>query len=117
MQERLFNEFRGKELYLAGDGRNDSPGHCATYSNYTLMDPVSSLIIHQEIVDVREADGKNPNMEKLGCQRALNHLKENKIKVAGPVTDDLNQISAMMGKNKQCISSIQQTSTIIVSCC
>ena len=98
MQDMLFGKFKGKELYLGGDGRNDSPGHCATYCNYTFMDPVSHLIIHQEVIDVRQSDLKRPNMDKLGCKNGLQLLKNKKIVVAGLVTDDHNQISAMMSK-------------------
>eukprot|EP00112_Aurelia_sp_Birch-Aquarium-sp1_P002028 Seg1221.6 transcript_id=Seg1221.6/GoldUCD/mRNA.D3Y31 product="hypothetical protein" protein_id=Seg1221.6/GoldUCD/D3Y31 len=101
MQEMLFEKFRGKQLYLAGDGRNDSPGHCSTYCNYTLMDTVSNLIIHQEIVDVRQAEMKSPNMEKIGCKKGLEFLKEKKLKIAGFVTDDHNQISAMMSNEPE----------------
>ena len=99
MQDLLLEKFQGKEVYLGGDGRNDSPGHCATYCNYTFMDPVSHMIIHQEVVDVRQSDLKSPNMEKLGCKNGLEFLKSKKIIVAGFVTDDHNQISAMMGKH------------------
>ena len=98
MQEMLLEKFRGKQLYLAGDGRNDSPGHCSTYCNYTLMDTTSNLIIHQEVVDVRQAEMKSPNMEKIGCRKGLEFLKEKKLRIAGFVKDDHNQISAMMCK-------------------
>ncbi len=63
------------------------------------MDSASNLIVHQEIVDVREADMKSPNMEKIGCRKGLNYLKEKKIDIAGFVTDDHNQISELMSKN------------------
>ncbi len=82
MQIMLLEKFQGKKLYLAGDGRNDSPGHCSTYCNYTFMDSASNLIVHQEIVDVREADMKSPNMEKIGCRKGLDYLKEKKIDIA-----------------------------------
>ncbi len=34
-------------LSLGGDGRSDSPGHCAKYGAYTLMD-----LEHNVILDV-----------------------------------------------------------------
>lgn len=98
MQSLMFDLFRNKEVVIGGDGRNDSPGHCATYCTYSFIDSVSNLILHQEIVDVREAELKSPNMEKLGCKRGLDKLREH-LTVKGLVTDDHNQISAMMSKN------------------
>ena len=97
MQSLLYQLFKGKELFLGADGRNDSPGHSATYCTYTFMDPISNLILHQEIVDLREVDYKSPNMEKLGCKKGLEVLRKN-LTIKGLVTDDHNQISAMMSK-------------------
>lgn len=39
-------------LIVAGDMRADSPGHCAKYGTYTLLDVSSNKIIHTEIVQV-----------------------------------------------------------------
>ena len=41
-----------KSLVLGGDGRADSPGHCAKYGTYTLMDLKSNKIVHIELVQV-----------------------------------------------------------------
>ena len=82
-------------VVVVGDGRNNSPGDCVTYCTYSFMDTMSNLILHQEIVDVCEANLKSPNMEKIGCKRGLDKLKEN-VNLKGLVTDDHNQISAMM---------------------
>ena len=98
MQSLMFGMFRNKEVVIGGDGRNDSPGHCATYCTYSFIDSVSNLILHQEIVDVREVELKSPNMEKLGCKRGLDKLMEH-LTIKSFVTDDHNQISAMMSKN------------------
>ena len=49
-------------------------------------------------MDVRDANMKSPNMEKLGCIKGLDKLQKN-MKVRGFVTDDHSQISAMMSKN------------------
>lgn len=104
MQKLLFELFANREVNIAADGRNDSPGYSATYCNYTLMDTESNLILHQEIIDVRNANYKSPNMEKLGCKQGLAKLRRH-IDVKGFVTDDHNQISAMM-------SMCQQTATL-----
>ena len=66
MQNEIFDILKGSGLIVGGDGRNDSPGHSSTYCQYTFMDTSTNLIVHQELVDVREADHKSPNMEKVG---------------------------------------------------
>ena len=97
MQDFILRELQGKELHLGGDRRNDSPGHCATYCTYSFIEPISNLIVHQEVVDTRQADLKSPNMEKIGCEKGLTYLiSTRKMKVKRFVTDDHNQISAMM---------------------
>ena len=95
MQKLLFELFGNRKVNVAADGRNDSPGYSATYCNYTLMDTESNLILHQEIIDVRNANYKSSNMEKLGCKQGLASLRSH-VDVRGLVTDDHNQISAMM---------------------
>lgn len=97
MQDEMFSLLNGKELIVGGDGRNDSPGHSSTYCQYTFMDTFSNLIVHQELIDVREADHKSPNMEKIGCQRGLEYLID-KVIIHGIVTDSHPQITAMLGK-------------------
>ena len=98
MQSELLNLYRGTKISVGGDGRNDSPGHSATYCMYTFMELASSYIIHQELVDVREVQLKSPNMEKLGCQRGLDYLLNQLGSLKGFVTDDHPQISAMLNK-------------------
>ncbi len=39
-------------LSLGGDGRSDSPGHCAKYGAYTLMDLEHNVILDVELVQV-----------------------------------------------------------------
>ena len=51
-QERLIAARVGKAIKMAGDGRCDSPGHCAKYGSYTLMDAETSEVIHLELVQV-----------------------------------------------------------------
>ena len=39
---------------MAGDGRNDSPGHSAKYCVYTLMEQFLDIVVDLEVVDKRE---------------------------------------------------------------
>lgn len=51
-QERLMAARRHKKVKLAGDGRCDSPGHCAKFGSYTLMDADTAEVLHTELVQV-----------------------------------------------------------------
>ena len=39
------------DLCLCGDGRNDSPGHCARYCVYTLMEHATKVVVDFEVLD------------------------------------------------------------------
>ena len=39
-------------LIVAGDGRCDSPGHCAKYGSYTFMEQRDNKVLHFELVQV-----------------------------------------------------------------
>ncbi len=45
---------RGQPLILGGDGRADSPGHCAKYGVYTMMELTTFKIIDVQLVQVRK---------------------------------------------------------------
>ena len=53
-QKELFRQAknRGGGLVLGGDGRADSPGHCAKYGTYTTMDLQMNKVLHVEVVQV-----------------------------------------------------------------
>lgn len=42
----------GQSVTLGGDGRCDSPGHCAKYGTYTLLDVQRSQILTTNLVQV-----------------------------------------------------------------
>lgn len=54
-QEQLVGELmqNGGVVRLAGDGRCDSPGHCALYGTYTLMDAENAKVLCFSLVKVR----------------------------------------------------------------
>jgi hypothetical protein len=53
-QAELFSRLRqlGGDLCLTGDMRADSPGHCAKYGTYTIIETRLKKIIHFELVQV-----------------------------------------------------------------
>lgn len=56
---------------LLGDGCMDSPGHCAKYCTYSMMENDRKKIIAIETLDKREVGKKSTNMEEAGFQRAF----------------------------------------------
>ena len=61
---------------VSGDGRCDSPGKCAKFCTYTLMETTQNTIIHCETIDKREVQNKSPSMEREGISWSLDYLKE-----------------------------------------
>jgi len=54
-QEALFAGLQAEQqdLTCGGDGRADSPGHCAKYGTYTLMELEKKVIIDVQVVQVQ----------------------------------------------------------------
>ena len=80
---------------LAGDGRNDSPGHTARYCVYTLMEETAKLIVDLEVVDKRETGGMSAAMEKLAISRLLRRLRD-VLQISHVVTDASTSIKALV---------------------
>ena len=75
MQKEMWKAREGKDSILSGDGRNDSPRHCAQYCTYSFADMESQSILQMNIVDVCEVEGrKSPNMERVTFERGLDSL-------------------------------------------
>lgn len=53
-QVEILTKCAGQPFILAGDGRCDSPGTCAKFCTYTLMDTASNLILSSETVSRNE---------------------------------------------------------------
>ena len=53
-QQALLTSLREKntKLNLSGDGRADSPGFCAKYGSYTLIEMSCNKVVHFELVQV-----------------------------------------------------------------
>lgn len=72
----MLREYENKDVVVSGDGRCDSPGKCAKFCTYTLMDASTNVILHAETVDKREVQNKSPNMEREAVDRAVGYLKD-----------------------------------------
>ena len=62
-RDKIIYDLKGSDLDLGGDGRCYSPGHCAKYGTYTLMEFSSNKIVDFQCVHVSQAGNSN-NMEK-----------------------------------------------------
>lgn len=58
-------EERGEPLVLGGDGRADSPGHCAKYGSYSTIDLEQGIVVDIQLVQSNQVKNSNA-MEKRG---------------------------------------------------
>ena len=92
-----------KQINLLGDGRCDSPGYCAKYGTYTIMDSTSGYIIDCHVSHSKMA-GNSQQMELDGFKNVLRRLEEAKIFIKSLTTDRHKQIRAFFRKCKQYIT-------------
>ena len=93
MKQKIWDVLKDTPLVLSGDGRNDSPGHSAKYSVYTIMEHFLDVIIDVAIVDVRESGGVSSTMERLGLRRLMERMMKEII-----ITETVTDASAMIIK-------------------
>ncbi|KAH9384858.1 hypothetical protein HPB48_026887 [Haemaphysalis longicornis] len=98
-QSHVLQEAQGRPVTLAGDGRADSPGYCAKYGTYSLLDVENNKILHFEVVQSNEVGG-SCRMELEGLKRALEFLEQNGVEVAVLVTDRHVQIKCFLRREK-----------------
>ena len=96
-QQDLLKEVKKSKLNICGDGRCDSPGHCAKYGTYTIMDESTNKILDFSVVQVTEVSSSNA-MEAEGCNRVLKNLKSKGVKVRCLTTDRHTTITSEMRK-------------------
>ena len=71
----ILDKFVGKDIVLTGDCRYDSPGFCASWGTYSLMEVVTGLIVAQVTLHVSQV--KNSHwLEVDGLKASLNQLKK-----------------------------------------
>ena len=97
-QDDLLNEIKqSKKLEVCGDGRCDSPGHCAKYGTYTILDESTSKIIDFSVVQVTEVTSSNA-MEAEGCNRVLQNMKDRSVNIKCLTTDRHVTVTSEMRK-------------------
>ena len=97
-QHTVFNDLKGKDLWLSGDGRCDSPGHSAKYGSYIMIDQITDKIVDFQIVQVSEVTSSNA-MEREGFKRCMEHIQGKGAKVKVVATDRHVSIKSDMKRN------------------
>ena len=86
MKGEVWKVLANEQLILCGDGRNDSPGHCAKYCVYVLMEQFLDIIVDIQVTDKRETGGVSTNMEVYTLKKLLERIV-GKLLVSEIVTD------------------------------
>ncbi|XP_028296913.1 uncharacterized protein LOC114458700 [Gouania willdenowi] len=86
-------------VVVLGDARIDSPGFCAQYCTYSVMDNDSKQIMSIINIDKRETLRNSVIMEKEGFIRAFETLRKD-LQIVEVCTDAHTQISALFSKGK-----------------
>ena len=74
----------------------DSPGHCAQYCTYTLMENSTKKILSVTALDKQETAKRCTNLEKAVFVKRMTELKDSGLKVPDVVTDAHRQIGVIM---------------------
>ena len=67
------------KLDICGSGWCDSPGHCAKYETYTVMDENTNKVLDFKVIQVTEVSSSNA-MEAEGCNEVLKNMKKKGVK-------------------------------------
>ena len=101
---RQIEKLNGKAVVnLDGDGRCDSPGHCAKYGTYTLMDDDTGVVVAFNFVQVSEVTSSNA-MGKEGFSRCIEMLESKNVTISRIATDRHVSISSSMHKDHPTIN-------------
>ncbi|XP_059904876.1 uncharacterized protein LOC132455147 isoform X3 [Gadus macrocephalus] len=93
-QAKNFSDLRAMDggLVLAGDCRSDSPGHCAKYGSYSLIEDRVNKVVDVQLVQSSEV----PNSswcELEGLKRSVGLLRGNNLHLATLITDRHRQVA------------------------
>ena len=88
----------GKDLWLSGDGRCNSPGLRAKYGTYTMIDQITDKIVDFQAVQVTEVTSSNA-MEREGFARCMENIQGKGAKVKVVATDRHGSIKSDMKRN------------------
>ncbi len=75
-----------------------TPGHCAQYLNYNMLESESGNLISVMTIDKRETGGNSVAMEILGFTRSIDLLESDGLTISEVVTDAHTQIAKYLSK-------------------
>jgi hypothetical protein len=134
---------RKSKITVSGDCRCDSPGYCAKYGSYSLMDSATNLIVSMQLVDSSEVSFflKSSNilfsdkvcqimfeslillqvknsfhMEPEGMRRCLNEVKNKKVRIDTLATDQHMSIGKILREEYKQVSVIIFTLKFCLYC-
>ena len=87
-----------REIVLGGDGRADSPSHCAKYGSYTMLGLKANLVVDVQLVQSNECGGSY-YMEKEGLCRSVGYLQAELMLIDILITDHHRQIAKWIADN------------------
>ena len=100
-QKCVLDECKDKEsIEVSGDGRCDSPGYNAKYGTYSIMDQLTSKILHFRVVTAKETTSSNA-MELHALKKVLEKLSELGIAINCITTDDHPSIKKYLKSAKK----------------
>ncbi|KAG1944833.1 hypothetical protein F2P79_014357 [Pimephales promelas] len=88
---RDLKEMRGG-LILSGDCRSDSPGHCAKYGTYSLIEDRINKVLDLQLVQSSEVPSSTW-CELEGLKRSINFLTQQHMQVSALITDRNRQVA------------------------
>ncbi|XP_063043320.1 uncharacterized protein LOC134437731 [Engraulis encrasicolus] len=93
-QEKVLSDLRALDggLILAGDCRSDSPGHCAKYGSYSLIEERLNKVLDVQLVQSSEVPNSNW-CELEGLKRSIQLLSARDLTIATLVTDRHRQVA------------------------
>ena len=101
-QEDQFSALSGMDgdLILSGDCRSDSPGHCAKYGSYSVMEQRTNKVLDIQLVQSNDEVPNSNWCELEGLKRSLRHIENNNLAVDTLITDRHRQNAKWMRENK-----------------
>lgn len=88
----------GRAVRLGGDGRADTPGHCAMFGSYTLMDLEENKVVDMQLVQSNKVRS-SCHMEKEGLVRAVRYFEDNGVAISHLITDRHLQVAKWVREN------------------
>ena len=83
----------GEQIDIAGDGHYDSPGWCAKYCTYSILEIATGAIVDFFVVQKEMYKG---DLEKAACKEVLSNLKDSGLSIRNFVSDENTKIAKLM---------------------